>query len=493
MAHAASALQLAFKTAMDAGAARARELHARAAAVAPAAAAAESTTGATTDKAPTTAVQDVTAAVTAGAPSTAAPRSRSGGVVAPAAEVAAWLRAGMAATAPRLPGNQRANANGRGLSERYEEEAAKSAAKAADKWDVDAAARARAEIKAEFEAEELSRTNRQLKGMVVGLRDQLKATQSKLAEAESRERAAQPLPQYEAREQSATTEELYRRKTAELIASLMEQLKLAEQREVQKTAALEFQLEEAERALQAAEAENEEKVRAKTLETIGSWLSSQHGLHISAGDDHNPFLPTVTAEVSVDEVDLARRVVAAFEEMEIPLAQWLPTLESFDVGTGELAEFLAELPPAAAAAAAAAAPEPAPKPEPEPELDETPRQRPRAARRRITATAESAQEVAPTPPRRAASKGAWDAVPTRDSRLSMNMLASMGPAAVTHRWRVAPHLVAEDVPNAVFDVTTAAAASAVKYTEFGSASLVGWACCGGRYELYGLVTSFVPL
>ena len=131
----ASALQTAFAAAMDKGAARAREHH-------------SATTAAT--QAADAATQPL-------------PEIQASQVEAPAAEVAAWLRAGMASNAPRLPGNA-SSTNEPGLSQRLADEMAKSAKKSAKAWDEEAAAKARAELQAEFEAEETVKMNRQLKG-----------------------------------------------------------------------------------------------------------------------------------------------------------------------------------------------------------------------------------------------------------------------------------------------------------------------------------------
>jgi hypothetical protein len=95
-----------------------------------------------------------------------APLPMPAAVDAPAGEVAAWLRAGMAASAPRTTQGTRGTTPGQAVfSERLKEEEQARGAKAARAWDVEAAAKARAEMKAEHDAEALARTNNALRAV----------------------------------------------------------------------------------------------------------------------------------------------------------------------------------------------------------------------------------------------------------------------------------------------------------------------------------------
>ena len=86
-----------------------------------------------------------------------------------------WLRAGMAAT------NSRGSERGESMTLLLEEEQKRSAAAATAKFELENGDAAREAVRREFEAEQLAKTNRQLKGMIVRLRDELKETQRALA------------------------------------------------------------------------------------------------------------------------------------------------------------------------------------------------------------------------------------------------------------------------------------------------------------------------
>ncbi len=341
--------------------------------------------------------------------------SAESGSAAPAADVAMWLRAGMAAK------NSRGSERGESMTLLLEEEQKKSASAATAKFELENGDAAREAVRREFEAEQLTKTNRQLKGMIVRLRSELKETQSALAEA----RGGLDLPSKHgssgtAQPQAQASEEDFRNRTVELINHLREQAKLAEMREKQSVAHVQQQMHDLKQEL--ASAHRLRDLRETRKWALQDWLEG-HGMRPS----------------------VAECLIPALEEMDIVSADWIKTLETFS--PSELEEFVAELPPAAEeiAAETATAVDDA-------LLDAAPASLPSAdsiGSARVTQesgdfdpiAAESAASLSgvpspAAPPTQRRQPSAWDGVPTAESRDAVRILAEMGEAAPLQRCRV---------------------------------------------------------
>ena len=375
---------------------------------------------------------------------------------APAADVAMWLRAGMAAQ----KGHPRSQSESMTLMLQHEQ--ARSAASAAAKFEVESGDAAREEIKREFEAEQLAKTNRQLKAMVVRLRDELKQSQGALAQ----ERGGLPTQAERAAEHQGApqaSEEEFRNRTVSLINHLQEQVSLAELREKQSVDTVRQQLVSAQAQLESAHTIRDQK-EARTWQ-VQDWFKEHF---MDAG--------------------VAARVIPAFEEMEMPPAEWVSMLEAFS--PAELAEFIAELPPVAGGSAeeAGAAPGvqalvlvpemaatslPSAAPIGSPRVtresgDAPPIPRPAAA------AADAAADRPATPTTASTAKPArqpsvWDGVPTPDSRDAVRIIAEMGATAPLQRWRLSG-MVAEDAP--VFQPETDL--KVLPFASFRGSSAVTW-------------------
>lgn len=341
---------------------------------------------------------------------------------APAADVAMWLRAGMAAK------NSRGSERGESMTLLLEEEQKRSAVAATAKFELENGDAAREAVRREFEADELTKTNRQLKGMVVRLRDELKETQKALAEAQggvdfSKRRtsgAGQPQPQ--------ASEEEFRNRTVELINHLQEQAKLSEMREKQTVAHVQQQMHELQQQL--ASAHRLRDVREARKWALQDWLEG-HSLSAS----------------------VAERVIPALEEMEIASADWIKTLETFS--RSELDEFIAELPSAELPTDERGDESDHDDVIPDDVLASLPSSNPIGSSRVAKESGDfdpisadmagkvsaASPEAAPAAERRRPS--AWDGVPTADSRDAVCMLAEMGDAAPLERCR-ASGILAED-------------------------------------------------
>ena len=386
----------------------------------------------------------------------AAPTSDSS--AAPAADVAMWLRAGMAASASR--GSER----GESMTLLLEEEQKRTAAAATQKFELENGDAAREAVRREFEAEQLAKTNRQLKGMVVRLRDELKESQRELAEARgglhySESTGAQARPQ--------ASEEDFRNRTTALINHLQEQAKLAEMREKQSVAHMQQQMHGLREQLASAH-------RLRDMQEARTWALQDWLEARSVG------------------ADVAARVIPALEEMEIASADWISTLETFSAS--ELAEFVAELPAAAdggalteAAAMApvrdgalVVAPEatplslPAAAPVGSPRVaresgDSEPMPAAAAAAAATPSSGAPAVDTPAAPVRRVRQPSVWDGVPTPESRDAVRILAEMGEAAPLQRWRLSG-VLGEDAP--VFQPESDS--RALPFASFRGASVVAW-------------------
>ena len=342
---------------------------------------------------------------------------------APAADVALWLRAGMAATSSR--GSER----GESMTLLLEEEQKRSAAAATQKFELENGYAAREAVRREFEAEQLAKANRQLKGMIVRLRDELKETQKALTDAQGGlDFSSNRGPSGTAQQQAQASEEDFRNRTAELINHLREQAKLAEVREKQTVALVQQQMHELKQEL--ASAHRLRDLREARKWGLQDWLE-RHSMC----------------------ANVAERLIPALEEMDIASADWIKTLETFS--RSELDEFVAELPRDEEDVAESLAAEadvfvdaaPASMPSANPigsaraaqesgDFDPSPAGTP------AKASGISSRAAAPEAERRR-QPSAWDGVPTAESRDAVRILAEMGEAAPLHRCRISG-VLAED-------------------------------------------------